>query len=362
MQIIGKELYAKGTSAIRMFSAKDDLVYESNKLQTAQIQTTVNLGPIQGGIGNGTLLNIPDTPNLTLAMTASDFSLDAQGLQVGSTPHYNAIIPVKEPLTLSAQKTLTVTHAPVAPAGSSSGKRVAYVKGEAYEFGEDGSEKVIQLPMDTPAGDYCVEYYVQKLQSRQLDIKTLFAPAVVRALIETPLYRSDADLTNGSRVGTLYTTIPRLQLNGDINADYSQTVATTTVLNGTALSFDEMVATGANPCRSNEPKLAYMAIDLDGENTYDSVIHLAVIGGGIAGSQGDEVPLPIKIVMANGELQQIPAMSDFDVTVNPGTAGTYSTSTQKFTIGTTDGLITVATKSTLERPDLVTVIPVDEIN
>lgn len=351
----GRPLYVKGTAKITFFNTStDDVIYSSNKLQTSQIQTSVNLGAIQGGLGNATLINLPDTPNFTLNMTAADFSLDAQGMQVGSTPHYNAPILVRESATLTGGK-LTVSGTPVAPVGTSTGNIVGTVNGVAYLF----SGKELTITGGTEGANYCVEYWVNKLQSRQLDILTMFAPMIVRALIEAPVFSSETgDLTTGSRVGTLYITVPRLQLNGDLNIDMSQTTASTTVLNGTALSFDEYQTTTGNACAQNEPKLAYMSVDLSDEDTYDNVTALAVIGGGVSGAAGDVVASPLVLVMNNGETQPISNYADFTFAAE-STVATVDSTTGAITIGSAGGDIKVAAASTIGRSDLTANIQVD---
>ena len=90
-------LYVKGTYEAKFFDiATNDLTYYSNKLQTDNIKSSINLGAINAGIGNPAVIQIPDTPNLTLEMTAADFSLEGRALQVGTNVFYNAVVPVDE--------------------------------------------------------------------------------------------------------------------------------------------------------------------------------------------------------------------------------------------------------------------------
>lgn len=352
-----RTLYLKGTSRISMFSTVDDsVVYQSDKLQTNQIQTSVNLGAIQGGIGNATLINLPDTPNLTLSMTAADFSLEAQGLQVGTIPSYSAVVPVRESVAANSSGVLTVTGTPAIPVGSSTGDVVGIVDGVAYKF----NDKSITLTSFTQGNTYCVTYFVQKLSAQQIDVSTLFAPMIVRALIEMPVFSSTTgDVASGSRVGTLYVTVPRLQLNGDINLDASQTTASTTVLNATALSFNELQSATGNACSANEPKLAYMTLELDDEDEYEHVIGLVVLSGGVSGEESDVVANPVMLLMDNGETKELPDYSLFTWT---GTAGTVNTTTGLITLGASSGDIAVAPSSggaLKDRTDLAAVINVE---
>lgn len=360
INIISKRaIYAKGTASVVFFDWKtDEVLYSNNKLQTSQIQTSINLGPIQGGIGNATLINIPDTPNLTVNMTAADFSLDVQGLQNGSVPHFNAVVPITESVKCTAGK-LTVTGIPVAPLGTTTGKITATINNVAYEFGTGVNSKAITFPSGTEGEAYCVSYNVQKLQSQQIDLKTVFAPAVVRSIITIPLFGTEnANPKTGSKAGYLYVTVPRLQLNGDINIEGSQTTATTTVMNASALSFDEYFSSNGDACASNEPKLAYMSVDLLDVDTYDNVASLVVIGGGVAGATGDIVELPIKALMKDGSTENLPNYADFTFKATPDTTGTIDPQTGKLTIKTTGGVVKVTPNAAINRPDLTATVAV----
>ena len=93
----GRPLYAKGTMDVKCFDpASNNMVYYSNKMSTSQLQSTVNLGAINAGIGNPVVIQIPDTPNLTMNFTAADFSLLGRALAVGGNVTYNGVVPVDE--------------------------------------------------------------------------------------------------------------------------------------------------------------------------------------------------------------------------------------------------------------------------
>ncbi|MBR2680596.1 MAG: hypothetical protein IKE23_07565, partial [Exiguobacterium sp.] len=191
-----------------------------------------------------------------------------------------------------------------------------------------------------------------------IDVSTLFAPMIARALIAMPVFASTTgDISTGSRVGTLFITVPRLQLNGDLNIDGSQTSASTTVLNATALSFDEYQSSTGNACAANEPKLAYMALDLSDEGNYDHVVQLVVVGGGVSGAPNTIVDCPVLLLMDNGETQPIGTYTDFIFTTDSSVA-TINSDTGAITIKG-DGDITVAAATSVGRDDLTAVINVD---
>ena len=83
--------YAKGFSEAAVYDiVTGDLLYWTNKLKTGNTSTTMNDGPVEGGLGNKLLTNIPDTVRLTGTFEAADFSLEARGLQMGSAVQSNA--------------------------------------------------------------------------------------------------------------------------------------------------------------------------------------------------------------------------------------------------------------------------------
>ena len=132
-----RPLYAKGTMDVKCFDpSTNDLVYYSNKMSTTQLQSTVNLGAINAGPGNPVVIQIPDTPSLTLNLTAADFSLAGRALAVGGNVTYNGVVPVDEVVEAEGT-TLTVAQVPVAPLGGC--EIVGYV-------GNDGAAYTIDPP------------------------------------------------------------------------------------------------------------------------------------------------------------------------------------------------------------------------
>lgn len=114
----GRALYAKGTMYVQMFDpATNDMVYYSNKMSTSQLTSTINLGAINAGPGNPVVIQIPDTPSLTMNLTAADFSLEGRALSAGSNVTYNGTVPVDEVVQADGP-TLTVSQTPVYPLGT----------------------------------------------------------------------------------------------------------------------------------------------------------------------------------------------------------------------------------------------------
>ena len=151
-------------------------------------------------------------------------------------------------------------------------------------------------------------------------------PAVVRTLITIPVYAAEskeANPLNGSRVGSLYITIPRMQFNGDVSTEGSNTTPATTVMNGTALSYDDACEAGLQCGSAASPKLAYMVLELFGSPD-QFASGLAIVGGAdIEVNAGQTVPIPVKYVMDDGSLGT-PLMRDLEFSSANPTAATVS--------------------------------------
>ena len=117
VNLLNKYLYAKGTCNVVVRNiTTGDVDYQSNKMQTSQFATTCDMGAIQAGIGNATVIQIPHNSAVNLTLTAADFSMNARAMSVGSTVAYGGISPVCEVITAGATA-LTVTNTPAAPYG-----------------------------------------------------------------------------------------------------------------------------------------------------------------------------------------------------------------------------------------------------
>lgn len=316
----GRPLYAKGTMDVKMFDpATNNLVYYSNKMSTSQLQSTINLGAINAGIGNPVVIQIPDTPSLTMNLTAADFSLEARALSAGSDVVYNGVVPVDEAIQADGTS-LTVSQLPVAPLGGCD--IIGYVNNEGTAYTIDPATKQIQNFTAVSGQTYCVHYYTTNPSAKQFSVETLMNPAVVRGFITIPVYSTEgnaANANNGSRVGSLYITIPRGQLSGDVSTDGSQTTPATTIMNLTALSYDDACEAGIQCGTSASPKLAYMVLELYG-NPDQNVTALAIVGGNeITVTAGTPYTIPLKYEMDNGEIVT-PDLSNFTYTPELGEA------------------------------------------
>ena len=339
--INGLTVYAKGTMYLKCFDpATNDLVFYSNKIVTNQLQSTVNLGAINAGIGNPVVIQIPDTPSLTQTITAGDFSLQGRALSVGSTVTYNGVVPVDEAVAATGT-TLTVGQTPCAPLGGCD--IVCTINNDSTAYLIDAESMQVQGFTATEGTTYCVHYYTQSANAMQMSVDTLMSPAVVRSLYTIPLYATEPGqgaINKGSHIGNCYITVPRMQFNGDVSTEGSQTTAATTNLTGTALSYNEACDAGIQCGSSASPKLAYMVVEIFG-NPDQFVESLAVVGGNELDVAYDEgTTIPVKYVMPDGSLVT-PLMSNLTFAVADGSTQYISVSPLGVVTGLSNGMGTV---------------------
>ena len=340
-------LYAKGTcNVIVSDPSTGDIDYQSSKVQTNQLSTSVDLGAIRAGLGNGIAIQLPSDATVDLSLTAADFDLGARGLQVGSAPFYNAPAPVCESITATGA-TLTVSKTAVAQQGHS--KAYAYVTesgasnplgvaGTAYEV--NSSKQVVGFSA-TNGKTYLVYYFAQNANARQLTINGAFAPAIKHVTAQIAVYSTEGSNAGnyGSQVGWLYYIIPRMQFSGNAATSGDQTAASTTELSGTALTYEAAAASGSCvDCAM--PELAYMLyVPFDAT---EGIVGLAVVGGSVSVVKSSSGQIPVKLYMADGSLVQ-PDYSALTFTASSAPSGTtVGQHTGVISAGSTAGDFTVS--------------------
>lgn len=157
-------------------------------MSTSQLTSIINLGAINAGPGNPVVIQIPDTPSLTMNLTAADLSLDDRALSAGSNVVYNGVVPVDEVVQADGT-TLTVTQTPVYPLGGCD--IVGYINNSGTSYLIDPNTREIQDFTATAGQTYCVHYYTNNASAKQFGVDTLMNPAVVRGFITIPVYSTE---------------------------------------------------------------------------------------------------------------------------------------------------------------------------
>lgn len=303
IQLNNKYLYAKGTcNVIVTDPATGKIDFQSNKVQTSQLTTAVNMNELRAGLGNAIAIQLPSDSAVNLELTTADFSMNARAMQLGSSVTYNAAAPKCEVITANSN-TLTVSSTAVAPQGFS--KAIAYVDdgtsnaSTAYEV--NASNEVVGFTA-TSGNKYQVYYWIVNPSAQQVTAYSVFNPAIKHVTMQIAVYSTEnaSAASQGSLVGWLYCIIPRMQFSAKADTDGSQTSNATTVLSGTALAYDpvssEVICTD---CGLSE--LAYWVYVPNGDVTQD-IDSLVVVGGGLALVVGNTAQVPVRFLMKDGTL------------------------------------------------------------
>lgn len=309
-------LYLKGTCNVNVRDIQSgDVVFSSSKVMTNNITTEVDMGAIRAGLGNPIAIQLPSNSALNIDLTTGDFNMQARAMQLGSQVSYNAIVPKCVSITAEGN-TISLPAGTEAVADYGMSAAYAYVtggnnNGQAYLIGDNGR---IQNFAAVSGETYSVQYFERQANAQALPISAMFAPGVYHVTAQMAVYSTSGgnDSTRGSQVGWVYMIIPRMQFAGNASTNGSQTDAATTVLSGTALSFEEAAQEGvcADCLYPNLAYMTYVPMSLsDG-----SIAGLAVIGGGVELSMGATAVLPVKFVMRDNSLVQ-PNYSQLTYTV-----------------------------------------------
>lgn len=334
-----EKLYLKGTAeAILLDKASGDIVYYSDKFQTANYQTSVTLGEIRAGLGNGIAAMLPSDAAVNVNFTAADFSLAAKSMQVGAARTFGAPVMVCQTVTATgASLTIDVTDgAPVAALGMSN--VICWVQevgaaspiatgGTAYALGTDGAVSGFAATSGTT---YKVTYFVTRANAEVATITTAMDPFVGYFMSSMAVYSNAGGSANeGTRKGTLYAIVPSLKLGADGGVVGDQTTNDTTSLTGQALSYDEdTVSAACDDCAGGGNTLAYYVyVPCDTTSGIEGI--LGQLGGSVTVAAGDTVQLRPAVVV-NGKLGYGVPASDFSYT---------SAATGTATVGASTGIV-----------------------
>lgn len=306
IQLNNPYLYVKGTCAVNVSDvATGNVVFASNKVVNNALTTDVDMGAIRAGLGNPIAIQLPSDAAVNLELSTADFNMMGRAMQVGATLRYNGIRPVCTTITAEgAALSLPEGAEPVANYGYDT--PYAYINysgatdvGTAYAIGTDGT---IENFVATEGVVYNVTYFERQANAQELGISGAFAPGIYHVSTQLAVFSTEGGNTGnrGSQVGWLYIYIPRMQFAANAETNGNQTDPATTILSGTALSYNE-TAEACTDCTF--PMLAYM-VYVPFSTTGNGLAGLAVIGGGVEVAANATAVLPVKYVMADNTLVQ----------------------------------------------------------
>lgn len=316
-----EKLYLKGTAeAVLLDKATGDIRYYSDKFQTANYQTSVTLGEIRAGLGNGIAAMLPSDAAVNVNFVAADFSLAVKSMQVGAARTFGAPVMVCQTVTAAGSSlTIDVTEGvPVAALGMA--KAICWVQevgapslvatdGTAYDIDATGA---ISGFAATSGVTYKVTYFVTRANAEVATITTAMDPFVGYFMSAMAVYSNagGAAANDGTRKGTLYAIVPSLKLGADGGVVGDQTTADTTSLTGQALAYDEtIVSATCDDCAGGGNVLAYYVyVPCDTTTGIEGV--LGALGGTVTVAVAGTYQLRPAVVVNDKLSYNVPA-SDF---------------------------------------------------
>ena len=342
-----KRLYAKGICSAQMQDpSTGEVLSQSDKFSTGNIQFSANTDPLRAGLGNGIATIIASDSDTQVSFTRADFDMMAKMMAVGGTVSYNAISPVCQTVeaTGTALKADVSKLVPVAQYGYST--IFCYVQevgvGSSYAVGG------VPYPIDPATGDitgftaesgktYKIWYFARKPAAQVGIVNGAFNGRIVHFTAQIAVYQNVSGKNRGTRWGWAYLIVPRLYLNPDgANTTGDQSNYDTTTITGRAINEDADVISAECDACGGMGTVAYMVLVPDEES--DEVAGIAVIGGVVSVAASGTAPVNGKLVMKNGELVTPSPASLLKYTIDAGTAtGTTVSADGIVTAGSTQG-------------------------
>lgn len=333
-------LFVKGLIDVTITDPSTGNIIGYNKvLSDGAFTTSMNLGEVEGGLGNALAAIIPDTSRLSGTLTSQTFSMEHRALIAGGTISYDGISPVCEEITATGTS-LSVSGNPVKDYGQAADDEYCrcYVResgassylGTNYEI--DATTKKVQNFTATSGTTYIVTYFANT-NAKVLPLPANFTPSVASLRFKMPVYSMQgASVSQSNKVGTLWFIVPSAVFTGDAGLSANQTSNSTTDYAWQALSTDDNLPSCDACSTSNANYAYYVYVPCDG--TGSLVEGLAVIGGEVEVAVSGTAQIPVKYVMADGSLAQ-PTYTD--LTYVSGSTSTATVSASGVVTGVAEG-------------------------
>lgn len=359
-----KKMYLKGTSIATLIDkATGNIMYWSDKFQTANYQTSVTMGEIRAGLGNGIAAMLPTDAGVTVNFTAADFSFTAKAAQLGAARSFGApVMTCQEVVANSATLTIDVSGGvPVAALGMTSAVCWVQEVGAAATLADTGiaypisAGGVVSGFAATVTKTYKVTYFATRANAEVATITTAIDPTVGYFMSAMAVYYGNggAASNDGTRCGTLWAIVPSLKLNAEGGIVGDQTTNDTTSMSGQAIaSDDEVISSGCADCQNSGAVLAYyIYVPCDTNSGIDGII--GQLGGAVIMGVGDTYQLTPSTVIGNRLNRAVPpadySYTSADTTIATVTSGGVVTGAS---VGDTEITVTYTVGSTPYTDDV----------
>ena len=196
---------------------------------------------------------------------------------------------------------------------------------------------VLAVPGAKVGDSYCIKYFYQNPNAKQITIKAQYVPKVLHLVLINDLYSGDAAnvASSTSKYGRLITDVPQFQLSGAQDIAWSATSTASVSLSGSALAYED-----GDSCEE-DPVYGTMTQEIFTAKWQDEVVALAVENGNVELSQNEQEQLIVRAVFGGNVAAKVYDNANFTFAVEPKPAATATGVTVAadgtISAGTTDG-------------------------
>ena len=300
----------------------DNLIGVAKTLTESTFNFSISNEEIRGGQGNALFGKYFHDSNLAITLVDAMFKLEylaanlgvdisAGGLSVYESPSAGEVV--------GAGGVITLTNVPTLMNGSLLAwyKKPSDANWNVVTIASAGSDYTITIPNATAQDSYCIKYFYQNENARNIVINTQYVPKTLHLVIMNDLFSGDsADVGSATRYGRIITDIPSFQLDGNQDLNLTATSAATISLTGNALGVDSDIS-----CEES-PYYGTMTEEIFGASRKDSVVALAIENSDMELSSSETQPLIVRAVFGGSVASQRKDNSNFVFAVEEGTSAT----------------------------------------
>lgn len=251
----------------------NNLIGVAKTLTESTFNFSISSEDIRGGSANALWGKYFHDSNLAVTLTDAMFKLEYVAANLGVNIEQGGLSVYESSAsgeTVGAGGVITLTNTAVAFDGTLLGwyKKPAEANWNVVNI---SSGNTMIIPDATQGDVYCIKYFYQNPNARQIMIKTQYVPKTLHVVILNDLFSGDvADVGSATRYGRIITDIPSFQLDGNQDLNLTATSAATVSLTGNALGIES-----GNSCEE-DPYYGTMTEEIFGASWQDNVIALAI--------------------------------------------------------------------------------------
>lgn len=337
MRFTDKKLYVTGIGTATMTDpATGNVLYWTDKCREGDVSLSTANAVLNAGLHNAPVMILPTSPDISVRVSAADYSEWARAASAGASILQGA--PILTCQTVEALGTsLTVNVAGATPvAGLGMDKPLCYVQeigsasllwadGSAYDI-DPATGNVVGFTAE-PGKQYFVSFWAVQANAALTVFSVPFRRKIVRFVLTRAIYTSyDPQTGAGDFYGWLHEIIPYLQLMAaGASTNGSQTDFTMTDITGRALTCEtKTVKANCGSCDGDYPAMLYRIVQPCDSLGKASGVN-AILGGKLEISVGESAQLH-PAVIRNGILSYGVPPSEFSYSSSDPSVVTVSNS------------------------------------